>query len=315
MNGSTHSIHLALGCAAALLAGACSRPSSPPSSPSLSEGVGTSSTNERSPETTGGSNTAQPGFDSDRESQSTGQPGAMQQGEPSTDHGSGSQGQGQQGFGAAQQGAGQGASQQGAQGAQAGSPGTLGGTNGAPSALNEREACDRLTSEATLHIEQIEGGVSIVARPRRGGDLSSLRSNVQSIQRGIERGAPSSAAAQCDLFSLARTGVVAVTETPDSIRLLVTTSDASRVPQLRRQANEFLRSKGGSSSQQNGSPKSGSQKGGSQRGGGSQDQGSGSQRGGGSQDQGSGSQRGGGSQDRGGDTPQPSGGTPQGGTP
>lgn len=307
MNGSTHSIHLALGCAAALLAGACSRPSSPPSSPSLGSGVGTSSIDERAPETTGGSNTQQPGFDSDRESQSTGQPGAMQQHDAS-----GSQDQGQQGFGAGQQGAGQqgagqqgagqGTSQQGAQGAQPGSPGTMGGTNEAPSAINEREACDQLTSAATLHTEQIEGGVSIVARPRRGGDLSSLRSNVQSIQRGIERGAPAAASAQCDLFSLARGGVVAVTETPDSIRLLVTTSDAARVPQLRRQANEFLRSTKGGSSQQNGSPKGGTQKGGSQRGG-SQDQG------------GSTPQHGGGTQDHGGGTPQPSGGTPQGGTP
>ncbi len=254
MNGSTHSIHLALGCAAALLAGACSRPSSPPSSPSLGPGVGTSSVNERAPETTGGSNTAQPGFESERESQSTGQPGTLQQGEPSEARRATPQGQGQQGFGAGQQGAGAGqqgagAGQQGQapgtiQGAQPGSPGGAGSTNEAPAAINEREACDQLTREATLHIEPIEGGVTIVARPRRNVDLSALRSRMASIQHGIERGAPSSASTQCDLFSLGRTGVVAITETPDSIRLLVTTSDASRVPQLRRQAGEFVRSEG-----------------------------------------------------------------------
>ncbi len=284
MNGSTHSIHLALGCAAALLAGACSRPSPPPSSPSLGQGVGTSSINERAPETTGGSNTAQPGFDSERESQSTGQPGTMQQGEPSEAHRGSPQGQGQQGFGAGQQGAGQGTSPQGAQGAQPGSPGATSSTNEAPSAINEREACDQLTREAMLHIEPIEGGVTIVARPRRSVDLSTLRSRMQSIQHGIERGAPSSASTQCDLFSLGRTGVVAITETPDSIRLLVTTSDASRVPQLRRQAGEFLRSKGSPS----GTPKSGTPKSGTPQ-----------------KD----------STPHSGETPQPSGGAPQGGTP
>lgn len=246
MNGSTHSIHLALGFAAALTANACSRPSPPPSSPSLGPGVGTSSIEAQPPETTGGSNTQQPGFDSERESQSTGQPGAMQQREPSEAHPGSSQGMGQQGFGAGQQGTGQGTGQQGIQGAQPGSPGATGSTSEAPTAINEREACDQLTREATLHIETIEGGVTIVAKPRRNVELPALRSRMQSIQRGIERGAPSSASTQCDLFSLARNGVVAITETPDSIRLLVTTSDAARVPQIRRQASEFLRAAKGS---------------------------------------------------------------------
>jgi hypothetical protein len=282
MNGSTHSIHLALGCAAALAVSACSHPSPPPSSPSLSPGVGTSSIEERAPETTGGSNTLQPGFDSDRESQSTGQPGAMGQHEPSEVH-PGSQGLGQQGLGAGQQGAGQGTSPQGIQGAQPGSPGATSTTSEAPAAINERDACDQLTREAMLHIEPIEGGVTIVARPRRNVDLSALRSRMQSIQHGIERGAPSSASTQCDLFSLARNGVVAITETPDSIRLLVTTSDAARVPQLRRQAGEFLRSKGSPS----GSPKSGTPKSTTPKD----------------------------NAPHGGETPQPSGGSPQPGTP
>ena len=186
----------------------------------------------------------------------------------------------------------------GAQGGHAGSPGTLGGTNEAPSAIDEREACDRLTSEATLRAEAVEGGVSIVARPRRGTDLSTLRTRVQSVQRGIERGSPSSATAQCELFALGRTGIVAVTETPDSIRLLVTTSDASRVPQLRRQANEFIRSRAaGGSQQKGGTPKGGTpQHGGGTHGGATP-------------------QHGGGTQDQGGTTPQPGGTTPQGGTP
>ncbi|MFS8066361.1 MAG: hypothetical protein ACMG6S_08305 [Byssovorax sp.] len=318
MNGSTQSIYLALGCAAALTASACSRPSQSPSSPSLGQGVGVSSPAEQSPEMTGGSNTQQPGFGSDRESQSTGQPGAMQRGEQGDARANGAAGTGQQGSGAGQQGSG--AAQQGTgAGSQMGaheghtrSPGAMGGMNDAPSAIDEREACDRLTSEATLRAEPTEGGVVIVARPRRGVDLSTLRSSMQSIHRGIERGAPSSATATCDLFSLARTGVVAIAETPDSIRLLVTTSDAARVPQIRRQANEFIRtSKAGGSTQQNGAPKGGTHKGSTPRGGGTQDR-----NGGGTPQQGGGTQnQGGGTQNQGGTTPQQGGTTPQGGTP
>lgn len=303
MNGSTQSIYLALGCAAALTVGACSRPSQSPSSPSLAPGVGTSLPAEQSPEMTGGSNTQQPGLGSERESQSTGQPGAMQQGEPGDARSGGAAGTGQQGSGAGQQGSGAGqqgsgaaqqgtgaGSQMGAHGGHTHSPGTMGGTNDAPSAIDEREACDRLTSEATLRAEVTEGGVAIVARPRRGVDLSTLRSSMQSIHRGIERGAPSSATATCDLFSLARTGVVAIAETPDSIRLLVTTSDAARVPQIRRQANEFIRTSKAGATQQNGAPKGGTQKGSTPRGSGTQDR-------------------------NGGGTPQQGGTTPQGGTP
>jgi hypothetical protein len=310
MNGSRQSIYLALGCVAALTASACSRPSQSPSSPSLEQGVGTSPRGEQAPEMTGGSNAPQPGLGSDRESQSTGQPGALGQREPSEARGGGAASSGQPGSGAAQpgsgaaqQGTGAGAGQMGTQGGHAGSPGTTGGTNEAPSAIDEREACDRLTSEATLRVEQVEGGVSIVARPRRGVDLSTLRGSMQSVHRGIERGAPSSATAQCDLFALGRAGVVAITETPDSIRLLVTTSDAARVPQLRRQANEFVRSRGAGSQTQ--------QKGGTPRGGGAQDRnGSGTpQHGGGTHDQG------GTTPQPGGTTPQPGGTTPQGGTP
>lgn len=291
MNGSRQFIYLALVSAAALTASACSRPSQSPSSPSLGQDTGTSAPGQRAPETTGGSNAPQPGLGEDRESQGTGQPGGMGQGEPSEARGGGAAG-----IGAGQQGTGAGAGQMGAQRGHAGSPGTLGGTNEAPSAIDEREACDRLTSEATLRVEQVEGGVSIVARPRRGTDLSTLRSSMQSVQRGIERGAPSSAAATCDLFSLGRTGVVAITETPDSIRLLVTTSDAARVQQLRRQANEFVRSRAAGSSQQNGGWRGGTPKGSGTQGGGTP-------------------HHGGGTQDQGGTTPQPGGTMPQGGTP
>jgi hypothetical protein len=225
MKGFRHSIHLALGGALAIVAvSACSSSPPPPPSPPTP-----SSAEPQTPMSTGGSNAAQPGFEEDH---------ATPGGPPS---------QGQQGAGAGPQGTGPGVSaapQPSSQEPQPGSRGPLGGTNEPPAGVNEREACEALTKNATLHIESIEGGVAIVARPRRGQDLATLRQDMHKVERGIEQGAPAPAATQCDLFALARNGVVAIAETPDSIRLLVTTSDAPRVQQLRRQAGEFVRSKG-----------------------------------------------------------------------
>lgn len=244
MKSSRHSIHLALGTALALAAvSACSPTAPQPTSPSsLASPSSRGPSDAQAPESTGGSNSLQPGFESDHASESTGQPSAIQDA-PAQPGGPPSMGQ--QGAGAGPQGTGPGMSQPGGQGMQPGSRGTMGGTNDQPAGINEREACEVLTSDATLHMENIEGGVAIVARPRRGVDLSKLRQDMHKVEHGIEQGAPVTAAAQCDLFALGRNGVVAVAETPDSIRLLVTTSDAARMAQIRRQAHEFVRSKGG----------------------------------------------------------------------
>ncbi len=249
MKGSKHSIYLALGGAAVLVAtSACSKPTPEPSSPSLGTSPGRSTIEERMPASTGGSNTTQPGFDPDRDSQSTGQPGSMQQGgapqgQPGAMQPGGAPLPDQQGA-PIQQGTRPGVRPQDAQGSQPGSPGTSGSTAQPLASINEREACTLLMSEAIVHTEPIEGGVVIVAKPRRTVDVSTVRNRMQSIHQGIERGGPASAEATCELFALGRLGMVTLLETPDSLRLLVTTSDASRVPQLRRQANEFMRSKG-----------------------------------------------------------------------
>jgi hypothetical protein len=245
MKGSTHSIYLVLGCAAALAsASACSH-STP--EPSVGTSPGRSTIQDQSPASTGGSNLAQPGFDAERETQGAAQPGAMQpgtmqpgtmpQGQPGATQPGGAPLPGAQGTGV-------GASPQTTPGSQPGGPGTTGRTIEPLASINEREACDLLVSEAVLHTEAIEGGVAIVAKPRRSSDVSTVRNRMQSIHRGIERGGPASAEVQCELFALGRNGVASLIETPDSIRLLVTTNEASRVPQLRRQANEFMRSKG-----------------------------------------------------------------------
>ena len=280
MKRFTHSMVLGLGCAAVLAgSSACSRSTPEPSSPTQSTSPGRSSTPDQSPASTGGSNTIQPGFDADRDREpqgatpqgglQQGQPGTMQQGQP----GSIQQGQpgtiqpgtgtmaGQQGAQAGQAGAGAGATPQGAQGSQPGGAGTMGDTTSPLASINEREACELLMTEAMLHTEAIEGGVAIVAKPRRNVDASTVRDRMQSIHRGIERGGPASSTAQCELFALGRNGVASLIETPDSIRLLVTTSDASRVPQLRRQAMEFMRSKGGPASR-GGTPQGGKRGGG-----------------------------------------------------
>jgi len=281
MKGSRHSIHLALGGALALAAvSACSSSPPQPSSPPPSSPRSPSSVESQTPVSTGGSNTMQPGFDPDRAPQSMTPPTAIQEAPPG-----GPPSLGQQGANAGPQGTGPGMSQQDSQGTQPGSRGTMGGTNEPPAGVNERETCTVLTNDATLHIESIEGGVAIVARPRRGVDLSKLRQDMHKVEHGIEQGAPAPVALQCDLFALARNGVVAIAETPDSIRLLVTTSEAARVPQIRRQAGEFVRSRSSGASPgtapKGSTPQKGAPPGGT----------------------------------RGGNPPQPGGETPQGGTP
>jgi hypothetical protein len=272
MKGSTHSIYVVLGCAA-VLAGtsACSQPKPEPVSPTLDSTRGSSSMPGQSQTSSGGSNAAQPGFDSDRDTQSgtspsgspQGQPGAMQQGIDQGQPGAMQPGTTTQ---PTPQGTGLGATPQGAQGPQPGGPGTISAPPESVASINEREACDLLMSEAMLHMEPIEGGVAIVAKPRRTSDVSTVRSRMQSIHHGIERGGPSSATATCELFALGRNGVASLIETPDSIRLLVTTSDAARVPQLRRQANEFIRSKN-APAPKGSSPRGGTPHGGTQGGG------------------------------------------------
>jgi hypothetical protein len=263
MKRSTHSMVLGLGCAAMLAgASACSRGGPEPSSPpqSTTPGRSPSAPLDQSPASTGGSNTLQPGFDGERErerdTQGTmpqggmpqGQQGGMPQGQPGMTQPGGAPLPGQQGVQAGQESTGAGATPQGAQGSQPGTPGTTGGTVQPLASINEREACDLLMADAMLHTEAIEGGVAIVAKPRRNVEVSTVRDRMTSIHHGIERGGPSSPAAECELFALGRSGVASLIETPDSIRLLVTTSDAARVPQLRRQATEFMRSKGGPAS-------------------------------------------------------------------
>lgn len=260
MKGSTHSIYLVLACAAVLAgSGACSRSTPEPSSPRQGMSPGSSSIQDQSPASTGGSNTMQPGLDTGRDSQGAGQPGAMQQGgmdqgQPGTTQPGGAPLSGQQATGA-------GTSPQGAQGSQPGGVATTGGTAHPVALINEREACDLLMADAMLHTEAIEGGVAIVAKPRRNVDVSALRDRMQSIHHGIEGGGPASAEVQCALFALGRNGAAALIETPDSVRLLVTTSDAARVPKLRRQALEFMRSKGGPASR-GGTPQGGTRGGG-----------------------------------------------------
>ena len=127
-------------------------------------------------------------------------------------------------------------------------------------------------AEAMLHTEAIEGGVAIIAKPRRNVDVSTVRDRMQSIHHGIERGGPASAEAACALFAVGRNGVATLIETPDTIRLLVTTSDASRVPQLRREAQEFMRSRSGQAPH-GGTPQGGTHGGGTPHPGGEKPQG------------------------------------------
>jgi hypothetical protein len=145
--------------------------------------------------------------------------------------------------------------------------------------MSERDLCDALTREARVHVEDVQGGVAIVAKPRAGNAISSVRDRAQQIERRAGQSPGSSIGASCELFAIGRTGAtISIAEAPDSVRLLITTSEPGQVQIIRKQVREFVNTTAG---------KSGGQ--GTRGQGGSRGQGSGLQQGGGSDTQGGGS--------------------------
>ncbi len=242
MKRSITCLGMSLGAAALLALGAgCSRDSRPAQQPTSGS---TSPTFESNVPPSGQESGAQGAMG--EQGAMGGQQGAM-----------GQQGAGQQGaMGAqgSQQGAGQqgGAmgGQQGAQGGQQGATGEQPGTGAqggqqAPMAgQSEREMCDTLASGAKLHVEDVQNGVAIVAAPRAGSNLATVRDDAQRIDRMIHQGpgagAPGAGGEACGLFSLARLPSVTttVTEGANSVRIVMTTSNPSEVRDLRRVARD-----------------------------------------------------------------------------
>jgi len=201
---------------------------------------------------------ATPAFESEIPAEQR-QPGAPGQGQ------TGQWGQGQTGETTAPQGQagqwGQGQTGQGPMG-----PGQ--GAHEGMGMLNEQEMCSSLIQHANLRVEDIEGGVAIIATPKSGVDLSTLRGDALHIAytmsppAGDQRAArPTSAAERCTLFDLGQmAGRSGVIEQGNEIRILLLAQDTTGVPTLRSQTRSFVRQwgqegvQGGQSGQQNPNP-------------------------------------------------------------
>ncbi|TKC99354.1 hypothetical protein [Polyangium fumosum] len=157
-----------------------------------------------------------------------------EQGQPSPYYGQGQAGQ----YGQGQAGQwGQGQAGQG-QGGQAGM-----------GMMSEQEMCSSLVQHSNLRVEDIEGGVAIIASPKAGVDLSTLRGDAihiaytMSPPSGEQHAArPTSAAERCALFDLGQmAGRSGLIEQGNEIRILLLAQDASGVPNLRNQTRAFVR--------------------------------------------------------------------------
>jgi hypothetical protein len=139
-----------------------------------------------------------------------------------------------------------------------GAEGQSGTTTGpgaeATATISERELCDTLTREAKLHVEDVQGGVLLHATLRPSGDLSLLRDRARQLERRAGQPSGGGGGPSCELFAIARSGaVVSVAEAPDSVRILLTTTDPNQVRTIRKQVRAFANA---------GSAKSGNQGGG-----------------------------------------------------
>jgi hypothetical protein len=112
----------------------------------------------------------------------------------------------------------------------------------AATAPNERQLCDALSGHAKLHVEDVKDGVAIVATPKAGHHLGTVRDDAHHIGTALkEHGRePGPMGEACGLFSIGRLPDVntTVTETANSVRILMTTPNAAEVKDLRRITRE-----------------------------------------------------------------------------
>ncbi|MDC3952914.1 hypothetical protein [Polyangium jinanense] len=168
---------------------------------------------------------------------------------------------GQWGQGQAGQGQGQAGQGQAGQGQAQGQAGQWGQGMGM---MSEQEMCSSFVQHSNLRVEDIEGGVAIIATPKSGVDLSTLRGDALHIAytmsppAGEQRAArPTSASERCALFDLGQTaGRSGVMEQANEIRIILLAQDTTGVPALRNQARGFVRQWGqeGVQSGQGGQP-------------------------------------------------------------
>lgn len=111
------------------------------------------------------------------------------------------------------------------------------------SAMSEKIACDALANNAKLRVEDVQGGVSIVATPKTGQDLATVRDDARRLESAIH-GAHGAQQETCGIAELARLPSVTaqVVETGNQVRINMTTTNAGEVRDLRRIARDEVQS-------------------------------------------------------------------------
>jgi len=107
---------------------------------------------------------------------------------------------------------------------------------------SERDLCAALLVGVKLHVEDVQGGAVIAIKPRSSADFPLLQRRAQQVGQRLEQSAGTAASgATCELFTIVRGGAAAVvSETPEAVRILITTTDPSRVRALRKQVRDFV---------------------------------------------------------------------------
>lgn len=123
------------------------------------------------------------------------------------------------------------------------------GQQGAPQGgamMEEQALCASIASTAKLHVEDVQNGVAIVAAPKGGTNLSTVRDDIRRLEGAMRAGAGAEPHAgrgeTCGLAELGRLPNVSVelTEGTSSVRLVMTTQNPGEVKDLRRIAREEI---------------------------------------------------------------------------
>ena len=210
----------------------------------LSLGVACSSRQTPAPSVGAGSS-SEPATGTSGQSGATsemGTPGQSSMGSMGGAQGSMNGQQGQQG----QQGS---DSQQGALGSGLGGTMGQGDTGTTPphaGSTNDKALCEGLASSAKLRVEDVQNGIAIVAVPKQGSNLASVRDGARRLESSIH-GAEGMHGGQatgesCGIAQLGRLPSVttAVTEGANSVRIVMTTTNPSEVKDLRKMGRDEI---------------------------------------------------------------------------
>jgi hypothetical protein len=118
---------------------------------------------------------------------------------------------------------------------------------------NERQLCDEIGHDAKIAVVDVPGGIAVTATPKGGASLGSVQRDAKRIEEGMSQvstGAPDKAMGEskdtCVLFDVGRQGGrLVVTEAAKSVKLTITTADATQVKAVRSQVREFVKTLAG----------------------------------------------------------------------